>query len=629
MLQKQAAAVLCLSLLLNAFGPRAAHAAGQVFANAPAAEQMRAGADREFMELLGIKLARTDGGIPRVEGGAAMASLGVREPVAFTSVPSVGAVKDVPPPPPPPGAKPSLFAGALAAIGIGGASAFKGLSGIGHVLGVVGPILAPYLQLLLQLGLGVGAAVLAGYIVQKLMTGGIRGNKIEVQHPKERFKDVAGIDEAVAQMKEIAEILKNPGAYERLGVELPRGVMLYGPPGTGKTLLTKALAGETGIPLLYANGSSFVEVYVGNGAAKIRDLFKNARKLAKKGPVIVMIDEIDSLGQARGGGMGNGGDREYDHALNAMLAEMSEIKPGDRILIVGATNRLDMLDSALIRRGRFDRHISVDPPDVTGRELILKVHAAQLQADGRLAPDIDFKQIAQRTPGLVGSDLAYIVQEAAILAARERRPQVTMADFQGAVDKAILGEELKSRHLSAADKKRVAIHESGHTVAAMFTKGAEAVQRVTIIPRGKALGVTVQMSEEDKRLYTREELEGKLATLLGGMAAEEIFFGDSQVTTGPSSDIEQVRKISLLMVKKFGMSDRVGPIGYEDQGYSPDTAKLLDQESRKLVKETYERVKALVVSKREELQRLSTELEKRETLTGEEVRAALGLPPNA
>ena len=629
MLKKPIALVLLGGLLLQAFGPRAVHAAGQAFG--PGAEAMRHGADQEFMDLIGVKLARTQGGLPRLEGGSALgAAAGAREPINFSNVPEIGATRDVPPPPPPPGAKMSIWAGALAAVGIGGTSAFGSLAGVGHALGVAGGILAPYLQLLLQLGLGVGAAVLAGYLVQKLMSGGTIGNKIEVEHPKERFKDVAGIDEAVAQMKEVAQILQHPEHYERLGIELPRGVMLYGPPGTGKTLLTKALAGETGIPMLSANGSSFVQLYVGAGAAKIRQMFKSARKLAKKGPVIIFIDEIDSLGAQRGGGGGaESGDREYDHALNCLLAEMSDLKPTDHILVVGATNRMDMLDTALIRRGRFDRHISVDPPDVTGRELIFKVHASKLQAAGHLAPDVNFRELAQRTPGLVGSDLAYIVQEAAVLAARETRPIVTMKDFQAAVDKALLGEELKSRHLSAEDKHRVAIHESGHTVAAMFTKGAEPVQRVTIIPRGKALGVTVQMSEEDKRLYTREELEGKLATLLGGMAAEEIFFGDSQVTTGPSSDIDQVRKISLLMVKKFGMSDRLGPIGYEDQGYSPDTAKLLDQESRKIVKQTYEKVKTIINAKRAELERLTADLEKKETLTGEEVRQDLGLPPNA
>ncbi|MBI4347703.1 MAG: ATP-dependent zinc metalloprotease FtsH [Elusimicrobia bacterium] len=612
--------VLSLALLLQSFGPREAQAAAQAFA--PGAETARAVADRDFMARLGIRLVPTEEGLPRLAEGGAVAEgrRGERPRIAYSSVPGIGRTKDVPAPIPPANAPMGAWAGALAGMGIGSSTAFGQLAALG-------PAAAPFLQLLLQLGLGVGAAVLAGWILQKLMTGGFGNGKADVQHPKERFADVAGIDEAVAQMKEIAQILKNPQAYERLGIQLPRGVMLYGPPGTGKTLLTKALAGETGIPLLMANGSTFVEVYVGNGAAKVRSMFKQARKLSKRGPVILFIDEIDSVGQARGGGMGNGGDREYDHALNALLAEMSELKPGDRILIVGATNRLDMLDNALVRRGRFDRHISVDPPDVKGRELILKVHARDLESKGRLAPDVDFKAIAQRTPGLVGSDLAYVVQEAAVLAARENRGQVEQKDFQAAVDKAILGEELKSRHLSPEDRKRVAVHESGHTVAAMFSPGAEPVQRVTIIPRGKALGVTVQMSEEDKRLHTRQELEGKLATLLGGMAAEEVLFGDAQVTTGPASDIEHVRRISLLMVKKFGMSGRLGPIAYEDQGYSQETARLLDDESRRLVRAVYAKVKALIVSRRAELERLAAELEKKETLTGAEVRQTLGLPP--
>lgn len=631
--RKSVALALVLGLMVQAFGPRAAHAAGQVFGSGagvppPGAheEAARAGADRQFMDLLGIKLARTESGIPT------LAELPKATPVSWsggnplpnlTNVPEIGKIREIPPPPPAPGQRTGLFAGAMAALG-------GVLAGVGAKLAGLGPVLAPYLQLLLQLGLGVGAAVLAGYLVQKLMSGSIRGKGIEVQHPKERFRDVAGIDEAVAEMKEVAEILKNPRAYERLGIELPRGVMLYGPPGTGKTLLSKALAGETGIPLLYANGSTFVEVYVGNGAAKIRELFKKARKLSKKGPVIMMIDEIDSVGAARGGGGGNeGGNREYDHALNALLAEMSELKPEHRILIIGATNRLDMLDQALVRRGRFDRHISVDPPDVVGREAILKIAARDLQEGGRLADGIDFKALAQRTPGLVGSDLNYIVQEAAVFAARESRPKVEMKDFEMAIDKSLMGAELKSRHLSPEDKRRVALHEAGHTVAAMFTPGADKVQRVSIIPRGKALGVTIQMPEEDKKLYTREELEGKIATLLGGMAAEELFFGDAKVTTGPSSDIEHVRTYSMLMVKKFGMNGRLGPIGYEDRGYSDATQRMMDEESRKIVQSVFARVKRLILEKKASLERLAAELETKETLNGAEVRQALELPPGA
>lgn len=631
--RKSVALALVFGLLLQAFGPRAVQAAGAAFGPGVQGEAARAGADREFADLLGIKLARTDSGLPALaeREAAAPGAFGAKSFPTLTSAPEIGKVREIPPPAPPPGEKVGFFAGAAAFLGMGGlGGGGSALAGLGSKLAGLGPVLAPYLQLILQLGLGVGAAVLAGYLVQKLMTGSIRGKKIEVQHPKERFKDVAGIDEAVAEMKEVAEILKDPRAYERLGIELPRGVMLYGPPGTGKTLLTKALAGETGIPLLYANGSTFVEVYVGNGAAKIRQLFKTARKLAKKGPVILMIDEIDSVGAQRGGGGGNeGGNREYDHALNALLAEMSELKPEDRILIVGATNRLDMLDQALTRRGRFDRHISVDPPDAGGREAILKVHSRELQEKGLLADNIDFKTLAQRTPGLVGADLNFIVQEAAVFAARENRGKVEMRDFEAAIDKALMGAELKSRHLSLEDKRRVALHEAGHTVTAMFTPGAEKVQRVSIIPRGQALGVTVQMPDEDKKLYTREELEGKIATLLGGMAAEELFFGDAKVTTGPSSDIEHVRKYSLLMVKKFGMSGRLGPIGYEDRGYSDATQKLMDEESRKIVKEVYERVKKLILEKKGSLERLAAELEKKETLNAAEVRQALDLPPSA
>ena len=437
------------------------------------------------------------------------------------------------------------------------------------------------------------------------------------------FADVAGVDEAKAELVEIVDFLKSPARYQRLGGRIPKGVLLVGPPGTGKTLLARAVAGEAGVPFFSISGSEFVEMFVGVGAARVRDLFEQAKK---KAPCIVFIDELDAIGKMRAvGGAFLGAHDEREQTLNQLLVEMDGFDSSKGVIIMAATNRPEILDPALLRAGRFDRRIIVDRPDITGREEILKVHARKV----RLGADVDFRVLAARTPGMVGADLANIVNEAALLAARRGSEVVEMRDFEEAIDRVMLGLEKKSRAMSPAIKERVAYHEVGHALVALSLPHADPVHKVTIIPRSiGALGVTLQLPADDRYLYTKSELEDRLAVLLGGRAAEELIFGVS--STGVHNDLEQATEIARQMVTRFGMSARLGPRTFgrpldgqflrgplpttEERDFSEETAQIIDDEVNRLIAQAYDRARSLLVQREKALARIAQELMVRETL---------------
>lgn len=442
------------------------------------------------------------------------------------------------------------------------------------------------------------------------------------------FADVAGVDEAKAELMEIVDFLKHPARYQRLGGRIPKGVLLIGPPGTGKTLLARAVAGEAGVPFFALSGSEFVEMFVGVGAARVRDLFEQAKRRA---PCIVFIDELDAIGKMRavGGGLAGAHD-EREQTLNQLLVEMDGFDPSKGVIIMAATNRPEILDPALLRAGRFDRRIIIDKPDVRGREEILRVHVRKI----RLAPDVDLRVIAARTPGMVGADLANIVNEAALLAARRGAEAVEMRDFENAIDRVLLGLEKKGRVMSPEEKERVAYHEVGHALCALSVPHADPVHKVTIIPRTiGALGATLQLPTEDRYLLTKLQLEDRLVVLLGGRAAEELIFGD--VSTGAHNDLEQATEIARQMVMRFGMSERLGPLTYgrpwtgqflqaalpfgEERNFSEQTARVIDEEVQRVVAEAYERARTILREKQAALHHVARELIKRETLDREEL----------
>ncbi len=441
------------------------------------------------------------------------------------------------------------------------------------------------------------------------------------------FKDVAGVDEAVEELKQIIEFLKNPQKFTALGGKIPKGVLLVGPPGTGKTLLAKAVAGEAGVPFISISGSSFVELFVGVGAARVRDLFQTAEQ---KAPCIIFIDEIDALGKVRGVSPVSGVD-EREQTLAQLLTEMDGFDSRKGVIILAATNRPEILDPALLRPGRFDRHIVVDRPDLKGREAILRVHTRHV----KLAPDVDLKVIAARTPGMVGADLANVVNEAALLAARKGKNWVEMEDFEEAVDRVIAGLKKKSRYISRREKERVAYHESGHALVAAALPHADPVHRVSIVPRGvAALGYTLQLPTEDRYLMTRSELLDKLAVLLGGRAAEELIY--SEVSTGAQNDLEQATEIARAMVMDYGMSEKLGPQTFRRreslfleptwrhrEDISEETARVIDAEVAKIINESYERAKKVLSERRERLELLARTLLEKETLEGEELQKLL------
>jgi cell division protease FtsH len=447
---------------------------------------------------------------------------------------------------------------------------------------------------------------------------------------KTTFGDVAGVDEAKAELVEIVDFLKNPRKYQRLGGRIPKGVLLVGPPGTGKTLLARAVAGEADVPFFTLSGSEFVEMFVGVGAARVRDLFEQAKD---KAPCIIFIDELDAIGKSRAGSTGFiGGHDEREQTLNQLLAEMDGFDSSKGVIIMAATNRPEVLDQALLRPGRFDRQVVVDKPDLRGREAILRLHARSVV----LASAVDLSVIAARTPGFAGADLANIVNEAALLAARKEKNAVEMSDFEEAIDRVVAGLEKKSRVLSEKERDIVAHHEMGHALVATSVAYADPVHKVTIIPRGvAALGMTYQLPTEERFLMTRSELEDRIAVLLGGRVAEELVYGE--VSTGAHNDLERATELARLMVTKYGMSERVGLATYgERQGlflkgggiggereYSEATARTIDEEVRALLDRTHDRVRGMLTTKKAVLVAAAQELKRTETLEGERLRRAL------
>jgi cell division protease FtsH len=456
-----------------------------------------------------------------------------------------------------------------------------------------------------------------------LSFGKSRARLLSAQQKKATFKDVAGSDEAKEELQEIIEFLKDPQKFQKLGGRIPKGVLLVGPPGTGKTLLARAIAGEANVPFFSISGSDFVEMFVGVGASRVRDLFEQGKKNA---PCIIFIDEIDAVGRHRGAGLGGGHD-EREQTLNALLVEMDGFESNEGVILIAATNRPDVLDPALLRPGRFDRRVVVARPDVKGREEILRVHTRKVP----LSDDVEMSIIARGTPGFSGADLANLVNEAALWAARQNRKFVTMADFEMSKDKVLMGVERKSMILSDEEKKNTAYHEAGHALVAAMTPGADPVHKVTIIPRGMALGLTMQLPEADKHTYTKEFLEGTLAVLMGGRTAEEIFLG--HITTGAGNDIERATDIARNMVCEWGMSN-MGPLAYgkkeeaiflgreiaQHRDFSEDTALHIDKEVKRIVSEAYDKAHNLLSNNRDLLDRIATALLEREVLDANEVK---------
>ncbi len=454
------------------------------------------------------------------------------------------------------------------------------------------------------------------------------GNKVRIhaeEDLKVTFDDVAGADEAKEELREVINFLKNPQEISKLGGHMPKGVLLMGPPGTGKTLLARAVAGESHVPFFNISGSEFIELFVGVGAARVRELFNQARQ---KAPCIIFIDELDAIGGARGVGPSMGGHDEREQTLNQLLTEMDGFDTSSGVVVMAATNRPEILDKALLRAGRFDRQIVVDKPDLKGRVEILKIHTRKM----KLAPDVDLEVIAKRTPGFVGADLANICNEAAIRAVRKNHDQITMEDFEEAIDRVIAGPEKKHTGITQEEKHRVAYHESGHTLVAKNVPTAEPVHKVSIIPHGvAALGYTLQLPVHEKFLQTEQELKDQIAILMGGRVAEEVVFGD--VSSGAANDLERASEIARQMVKKMGMSKKLGAVTFgkqeqlaflgvasqEERNYSEATARLIDDEVKALIDEGYRRACEIMQSKRNVLEALAKKLESQEVLSGEEV----------
>jgi cell division protease FtsH len=456
-----------------------------------------------------------------------------------------------------------------------------------------------------------------------LSFGKSRAKLLSAQQKKATFKDVAGADEAKDELQEIIEFLKDPQKFQKLGGRIPKGVLLVGPPGTGKTLLARAIAGEANVPFFSISGSDFVEMFVGVGASRVRDLFEQGKKNA---PCIIFIDEIDAVGRHRGAGLGGGHD-EREQTLNALLVEMDGFESNEGVILIAATNRPDVLDPALLRPGRFDRRVVVARPDVKGREEILRVHTRKKP----LADDVELSVIARGTPGFSGADLENLVNEAALWAARLNRKFIGMADFEKSKDKVLMGVERKSMILSDEEKKNTAYHEAGHALVAELTPGADPVHKVTIIPRGMALGLTMQLPTDDKHSYTREHLESMLAVLMGGRSAEEIFLG--HITTGAGNDIERATDIARNMVCEWGMSE-LGPLAYgkkdeaiflgreitQHRDYSEDTAIQIDKEVKRIVNSGYTKAKEILNANRATLERIAVALLDREVIDANEVK---------
>ena len=448
------------------------------------------------------------------------------------------------------------------------------------------------------------------------------------------FEDVAGVDEAKDDLKEIVDFLRDPQKFQRLGGRIPKGVLLVGPPGTGKTLLARAIAGEANVPFFTISGSDFVEMFVGVGASRVRDMFEQAKK---NSPCIVFIDEIDAVGRHRGAGLGGGND-EREQTLNQLLVEMDGFEANESVILIAATNRPDVLDPALLRPGRFDRHVVVPNPDLAGREKILRVHLRKVP----LAPDVDPRTIARGTPGFSGADLANLVNEGALLAARRGKRVVTMSELEDAKDKVMMGAERRSLAMSDEEKKLTAYHEGGHAIVALNVLGSDPIHKATIIPRGRALGMVMRLPERDQLSLTRQKMLADLCVAFGGRIAEELVFGHEKVTTGAQSDIEQATRMARAMVTRFGMSDSLGPIAYAEnqeevflghsvsrtQNISESTAQKIDSEIHRIIDESYQRAKQILTDRQSDLNVLARGLLEYETLTGDEIVALLkGIPP--
>ena len=456
-----------------------------------------------------------------------------------------------------------------------------------------------------------------------LSFGKSRARLLTAQQKKATFKDVAGIDEAKEELQEIIEFLKDPQKFQKLGGRIPKGVLLVGPPGTGKTLLARAIAGEANVPFFSISGSDFVEMFVGVGASRVRDLFEQGKKNA---PCIIFIDEIDAVGRHRGAGLGGGHD-EREQTLNALLVEMDGFESNEGVILIAATNRPDVLDPALLRPGRFDRRVVVPRPDIKGREEILRVHTRRVP----ISDDVDLSLIARGTPGFSGADLANLVNEAALWAARQNRKTVAMVDFESSKDKVLMGVERKSMILSEEEKRNTAYHEAGHALVAAMTAGADPLHKVTIIPRGMALGLTMQLPIDDKHTYTRTYLLGTLTVLMGGRSAEEIFLG--HITTGAGNDIERATDIARKMVCDWGMSE-LGPMSFgkkeeaiflgreiaQHRDYSEDTAIKIDIEVRRIVTSAYEAARNILETHRDTLERIAVALLDREVLDANDLK---------
>ncbi|GAC1620210.1 MAG: ATP-dependent zinc metalloprotease FtsH [Bradyrhizobium sp.] len=465
--------------------------------------------------------------------------------------------------------------------------------------------------------------------------GKSRAKMLTEAHGRVTFEDVAGVDEAKQDLQEIVEFLRDPGKYQRLGGRIPRGVLLVGPPGTGKTLIARAVAGEANVPFFTISGSDFVEMFVGVGASRVRDMFEQAKKNA---PCIIFIDEIDAVGRHRGAGLGGGND-EREQTLNQLLVEMDGFEANEGVILIAATNRPDVLDPALLRPGRFDRQVVVPNPDVVGREQILKVHVRKVP----LAPDINLKTIARGTPGFSGADLMNLVNEAALTAARRNKRMVTQSEFEEAKDKVMMGAERKSLVMTEEEKMLTAYHEGGHAIVGLNVIATDPIHKATIIPRGRALGMVMQLPERDKLSMSLEQMTSRLAIMMGGRVAEELVFGREKVTSGASSDIEQATRLARMMVTRWGLSEELGTVSYGEnqdevflgmsvsrtQNASEATVQKIDTEIRRFVEDGYNQATRILTEKRADLEALAKGLLEYETLTGDEIQDLLkGKKPN-
>jgi cell division protease FtsH len=465
--------------------------------------------------------------------------------------------------------------------------------------------------------------------------GKSRAKMLTEAHGRVTFEDVAGVDEAKQDLQEIVEFLRDPGKFQRLGGRIPRGVLLVGPPGTGKTLIARAVAGEANVPFFTISGSDFVEMFVGVGASRVRDMFEQAKKNA---PCIIFIDEIDAVGRHRGAGLGGGND-EREQTLNQLLVEMDGFEANEGVILIAATNRPDVLDPALLRPGRFDRQVVVPNPDVVGREQILKVHVRKVP----LAPDINLKTIARGTPGFSGADLMNLVNEAALMAARRNKRMVTQAEFEDAKDKVMMGAERKSLVMTEEEKMLTAYHEGGHAIVGLNVIATDPIHKATIIPRGRALGMVMQLPERDKLSMSLEQMTSRLAIMMGGRVAEELVFGRQKVTSGASSDIEQATRLARMMVTRWGLSEELGTVSYGEnqdevflgmsvsrtQNASEATVQKIDAEIKRLVEEGYNEATKILTEKRADLEALAKGLLEYETLTGDEITDLInGKKPN-